>query len=99
MTASELIESVVRAGGTLRLEGDRIKYRFPKGAAHLVDELKEHKPELIELLRKAGGRIATFPHCPKCASYALFRENNIGVYECETCGLRGIEEHIARRLQ
>jgi Zn ribbon nucleic-acid-binding protein len=50
------------------------------------------------LLRKAGGRIAEFPHCPRCCSYALYRKNNIGVYECETCGLKGIEEHIARRL-
>jgi Zn ribbon nucleic-acid-binding protein len=61
--------------------------------------LRANKPALIDLLRRAGGRIATFPHCPHCASYALYRENNRGEYECETCGLQNIEEQIARRLQ
>jgi transcription initiation factor IIE alpha subunit len=96
---SELVESVLRAGGVLKLAGDTVRYRLPEDAAHLVDELKEHKPELIELLRRAGGRFAGFPHCPRCCSYALYRENNLGDYQCETCGLQGIEEHIARRLQ
>lgn len=26
-----------------------------------------------------------FPRCPKCASYALYRQNNVGNYECMTC--------------
>jgi hypothetical protein len=90
MTAETLIESVKAAGGTLTLAGDTVRCWLPKDAEHLVDELRAVKPELIELLRKAGGRIAEFPHCPRCCSYAL--------YECETCGLKGIEEHIARRL-
>ena len=38
-----------------------------------------------------------FPHCPRCASYALYRPNNIGDYECLTCGLRNIAEAVARR--
>jgi len=38
-----------------------------------------------------------FPHCPKCASYALYRQNNIGNYECESCGLKDISEAAARR--
>jgi hypothetical protein len=42
---------------------------------------------------------SVFPHCPRCASYALYRQNNIGAYDCETCGLQGIEECTARRLQ
>jgi len=40
-----------------------------------------------------------FPHCPRCASYALYRRNNEGDYECETCGLEGIAEAVARRTQ
>jgi hypothetical protein len=40
-----------------------------------------------------------FPHCPHCASYALYRQNNIGPYECQTCGLGKIEESLARRVQ
>jgi Zn ribbon nucleic-acid-binding protein len=99
MNVQSLVDEVVRRGGTLALSGDTVKYRLPEDVAHLAGELKEHKPELIELLRRAGGRVATFPHCPKCASYALFREHNIGNYECLTCGLQNIGEQIARRLQ
>jgi uncharacterized metal-binding protein (TIGR02443 family) len=99
MTAETLIESVKAAGGVLKLDGDSVRCSLPEDVALLAGELKAHKPELIELLRRAGGRVATFPHCPKCASYALFRENNIGDYECMTCGLQNIEEQIARRLQ
>jgi len=40
-----------------------------------------------------------FPHCPKCASYALYRKNNAGNYECQTCGESGITEAVARRVQ
>ena len=42
---------------------------------------------------------SSFPHCPRCASYALYRKNNVGTYECLTCELRGIDETAARRLQ
>ena len=44
-------------------------------------------------------RVTVFPHCPNCASYALYRKDNIGAYECLTCGLSGIEESTARRVQ
>jgi uncharacterized protein (DUF983 family) len=40
-----------------------------------------------------------FPHCPRCTSFALYRKNNQGNYECETCGLTGIPEEVARRVQ
>ena len=48
--------------------------------------------------RIRGGWTSTVPHCPRCASYALYRKNNIGDYECLTCGLQGIEESTARRV-
>lgn len=98
MTTDELIDTVARAGGVLKLEGESVRCWLPKDAAHLAGKLKEHKPELVEFLRKEGGRIATFPHCPHCASYALYRRDNIGTYECLSCGLPEIEEHAARRL-
>jgi hypothetical protein len=43
-------------------------------------------------------REGAFPHCPECASFALYRQNNAGDYECLTCGLLGIEERKARRV-
>jgi hypothetical protein len=36
--------------------------------------------------------VKVFPHCPRCASYALYRPNNVGSYECQTCGLLDISE-------
>ena len=71
---------------------------LPEGLENLMEVLRAHKPELIDLLKSRGGRVAAFPHCPRCASYALYREVNIGAYECQTCGLQNIEEQIARRL-
>lgn len=43
--------------------------------------------------------LRVFPHCPRCASYHLYRKNNVGNYECLTCELRDIDEITARRLQ
>jgi predicted RNA-binding Zn-ribbon protein involved in translation (DUF1610 family) len=99
VTAAELLDSVKRDGGVIELDGDNLKCRLPKDAVHFANLLREHKQELIELLRACGGRVATFPHCPRCASYALYRRNNTGVYECETCGLQNIDEVTARRVQ
>lgn len=45
-----------------------------------------------------GKRETVFPHCPRCTSYSLCRKNNVGTYECMTCGQTGIEESTARRL-
>jgi Zn ribbon nucleic-acid-binding protein len=99
MSVGELLETVKLAGGILELDGDKLRCRLPKDSAHLTGLLREHKQALIAILRARGGRVATFPHCPKCASFALYRRNNIGSYECETCGLKDIDETAARRVQ
>lgn len=98
MTTTELIDAVARAGGVLKIERDGVRCWLPIAAAHLASQLRERKPEVVSLLRMQGGRVATFPHCPRCASYALYRQHNEGKFECQTCGLQNIEEHIARRL-
>lgn len=101
MNAVELVEQVTTAGGCLSLtdDGKHIRAALPEDALGLVDILRQHKAELIGILRARGGRVATFPHCPKCASYALYRQDNIGDYECTTCALQGIPEETARRVQ
>jgi transposase-like protein len=38
-----------------------------------------------------------FPHCPRCLSFALYRKNNRGDYECQTCGETSITEAWARQ--
>jgi len=99
--AAELIDTVKRAGGILELEGDKLRCRLPKNAVQLGELLRKHKLELIEIVKARGGRIATFPRCPQCGSYTLYREGNPGSYEyeCESCGLRKIDETTARRVQ
>ncbi|MFP5233918.1 MAG: hypothetical protein ACLGQX_15035 [Acidobacteriota bacterium] len=43
-----------------------------------------------------GKRVTVFRRCPCCASYALYRNNNVGDYECQTCGMQCIDEDTAR---
>ncbi len=99
MTAGELVETVVRSGGVLSVDGELLRYELTADCEPLLPELAKRKPELVAMLQRVGGRVATFPHCPACASYALYRENNLGAYECLTCGLTEIEESQARRVQ
>src|SRR5450755_2119741 len=99
MTPMALVEAVLQSGGLLALDGDGIWFKLPENAVHLVEGLRAHKTEVITILRSRGGRLATFPHCPKCASYALYRSNNLGNYQCQTCGMREIPEDLARRVQ
>jgi Zn ribbon nucleic-acid-binding protein len=98
MTAVALVEAVAAAGGVLALEGETLRCRLPDDVAHFAQELREQKADVLAVVRGRGGRVATFPHCPRCASYALYRENNRGLYECMTCGLVEIEESTARRM-
>ncbi len=97
MTAIELVENIRRIGGVLTLDGDSIKFRLPQSAYHLVPLLRADKAAVISVLRAHGGMVATLPHCPLCASYALYRRNNTGPFECQTCGLQDIDEAVARR--
>lgn len=52
MTAIEVLHAVEKAGGSLALNGGQIKYKIPKPALWLVPELKQHREELIELLKE-----------------------------------------------
>lgn len=99
MTAVALVEAVAAAGGVLALKGEMLHFRLPDSAKHFAQALREQKADVLAVVRGRGGRVATFPHCPHCASYALYRKDNLGEYECLTCGLTGIEESTARRVQ
>ena len=52
MTAEEIISTVVSMGGSLEPNGDRIKFRGPKGVltAELEKEISENKPEILAAL-------------------------------------------------
>lgn len=98
MSTTELVETIRKAGGVLTLDGDGIECDLPPDTAHLLPLLRERKPEVIAILQVHGGRMAAFPHCPRCASYDLYRRDNLGTYQCESCGLVDIPEDVARRL-
>ena len=100
MNLQAVVHEIERAGGILKLEAEsNVRVMLPPGMENLMEVLRAHKPELIDLLKSRGGRVASFPHCPRCASYALYRTDNIGAYECQSCGLTKIEESLARMLQ
>jgi hypothetical protein len=50
MQAAELLVTVSAAGGQLWLEGDKVRARLPETLRPLVEALREHKFEIIELL-------------------------------------------------
>jgi len=54
MTANEVLQAVEKVGGSLALNGNQIKYAIPRPAMWLVSELKQHREELIGLLREEG---------------------------------------------
>jgi hypothetical protein len=94
--AEDLAVAVMRGGGTMKLTDGNMELFLPGDLAHLLPRIREHKPELIALLRHAGGWIASFPMCPKCGAYCLTGRTTSGFYECQRCGLDGIAEHDAR---
>ncbi len=49
--AASVVERIEDAGGVLGLTGERIRVRLPEDAAHLIDELRAHKDEVLSLLR------------------------------------------------
>ncbi len=52
MTAPELIHRIESAGGVLTLRGDRIRYELPEDAASMVDVLRQHRTEVVRVLRE-----------------------------------------------
>ncbi len=51
-SAEQVIERIEVAGGELTVCGDRIRCRLPEDAAHLLDDLKAHKTEVIVCLKQ-----------------------------------------------
>jgi hypothetical protein len=48
-------------------------------------------------LPEGATKLRAFPHCPRCSSFYLYRKNNVGNYECQTCEMRDITADVARR--
>jgi hypothetical protein len=52
VTAPQIIQEIEAAGGALALKGDRIAYDVPKAARGLVDVLRLHRDEVLQVLRE-----------------------------------------------
>jgi hypothetical protein len=53
MTSAEtVVDRIEVAGGILALSGERIRFRLPEDAADLLDGLREHKDEVVLLLKR-----------------------------------------------
>lgn len=58
MTAPELIQRIEAAGGVLTLNGDRIRYELPEDHASMVEVLRQHRAEVIQVLRDRERAVA-----------------------------------------
>lgn len=56
--------------------------------------LSETRNESV--LSETGAASVSFPRCPTCGSFALYRNGNAGPFECLTCERTGISEEVAR---
>lgn len=73
-SAVEIVEAVTSRGGQLWLDGELLRYRLPANMGPMVDVLREHKPEIIEILAQrpampAGVRLICWD--PKAAPVQL----------------------------
>jgi hypothetical protein len=87
VSAQELIRAIERAGGSLRVSGDRLRYSVPRDAAHLIPALRIQKPAVITILRqRAVGELPWLGY------------NGGKQFACDLCGVRfdtsvGIAKH------
>lgn len=57
MRADELVKAIEAVGGRLVLNGENIQIAIPEDtdAGDLIDQLREQKPEVVQLLRQRSG--------------------------------------------
>jgi hypothetical protein len=80
----ELIQAIEAAGGRFMVDGDRLGIVPSSTAAPVMEELRQHKPEIIELLSSrpampAGVRLIRW--APKAAPVQLSRFSTVTVVD------------------
>lgn len=64
MDAVTLLDRARAAGLDVRLDGDRLQVRGPRGVEALIERLREHKAEIIALLRaEAAPKVCSWSGC------------------------------------
>ena len=59
--AERVVERIEGAGGVLVVNGEHIRVRLPEDSTYLIEELREHKQEVLFLLRTREV-IPSMPH-------------------------------------
>ena len=77
MNAAEIVAKVELVGGALKLRSDRIAYRLPQEAAHLLSALRTHRDEIFSLLKKRED-IPPMPQGVRLVRWIL-REPPVGI--------------------
>lgn len=52
MTGAQILQEIEAAGGVLALNGERIQYDVPKAVRALLDAVRVHRGEVLQLLRQ-----------------------------------------------
>ena len=89
--AAEILENISAAGGSIWLDGDLVRMRLPESLRPLVDVLRQHKAEIIEILSQRPqmpGGVRLLSWNPKAAPVQLSL--------CET--VVGVEKFIEATL-
>ncbi len=62
MSAQIILDCLQKRGASFRVNGDWLRWRAPVGVMTEVDlsALREHKPELMAILRERGAEIIQF---------------------------------------
>ncbi|MHB2006835.1 MAG: hypothetical protein ACYCOX_02175 [Acidobacteriaceae bacterium] len=78
-SAVEIVEAITSRGGQLWLDGQLLRYRLPATMGPMVDTLRTHKPEIVELLEQRP----VMPLGVRLLSYQP-KEPPVKLSQCET---------------
>jgi hypothetical protein len=90
------LEALRQYQQSARREGSGDVTSAPAVGCEKSEISEKRSVERLEEASAAHGVHHVFPHCPRCGSFSLYRKNNIGNYECQTCELGDITEGVAR---
>lgn len=83
MTAAELVQVVEAAGGRFMVDGDRLGIVPKEAAAPVLEELRAHKEEIIDLIESPRELLPLLPRGVRLVSY-LPKQTPVCVPPCST---------------
>lgn len=93
-SAEQVIERIEVAGGVLTVSGDRIRCQLPEDAAHLLDELRAHKGEVIACPKRRA-----IPPMPDGVELLEWKPRHPPVAITQCAVVTDVERFVAATLQ